>query len=732
VPAIAFLLPCLAGVSQAQQGGETDDGALALDPIIVVAGRMTRPLSEVAAQVTVIDASDMRQGLVEDLDGLLKYEPGLEVPSAGTRFGSTGVNIRGIGGNRVQFEIDGVPARDTFAIGAYSNGSRTLVEPDRVKRVEVLYGPASAMYGSRALGGVMSVYTWNPSDLLVDARGAGWFGLRGGWQGADESWVVSGVGAWGEGAHGLLAAATYRNGHQVGNQAPPGTPTDPQDWDSTDFMFRYAYDTDAGNRLRLTADAAERDTSTTVYSQLGYGRRFRWTTALQGDDHDQSRRLSLDYDFSAGGWQQGNLRVFALRHDTDQYTRESRTLAPQPVEIERRFQYGQDLYGVDFMAVRATAWGEVSHRVGLGAEWLRTDVSELRDGTETRLNDGSTSNEILGESMPVRDFPNSRTDEYALWIQDEIEFPGGRWEWLPALRWDAYDLDPEPDDIWLEDNPDTPVVPVDESRVTPRLGVVFNLAPAWNLYGQYSEGFRAPPFEDANLGFNIPLLGYRALPNPDLKSETSRGYEFGIRRFSAAARYSLAYFHTDFEDFIESRVLIGRDPDTGDLLFQSRNIDEARIQGVDLRLDQDLYRWADALDGWTLNLAALWTTGQNRQTGEPINSVSPPQAILGIGWLSPAEAWDVHATGTFTARKKPRDIDETDGERFATPAWTRLDLTAGWRPADWVEIRAGVFNLLDKTYWRWLDVSNLEADDPVIPLLSQPGRNVSVTIQLSF
>jgi hemoglobin/transferrin/lactoferrin receptor protein len=387
---------------------------------------------------------------------------------------------------------------------------------------------------------------------------------------------------------------------------------------------------------------------------------------------------------------------------------------------------------VDFIVFREFAWGASDHRLGLGADWLRTDIREMRNGLQTSLVDGSTTNVILGESMPVRDFPNSRTDEYALWIQDEISFSGGRWKVIPALRWDQYDLNPEPDSIWLEDNPDVEVVTVKDSRLTPRLGVLFNLTEAWNLYGQYTEGFRAPPFEDANLGFNIPLFGFRAIPNPDLKSESSSGFEFGVRRFGVGSRFSLSLFRTDFDDFIESRVLIGRDPETGDLIFQSRNIDEARIRGADMRYNQDLARWTEALNGWSLNLAALWAEGTNRQTDEPLNSVSPPQAILGVSWYSPGEAWDLSMTGTFTSRKKSSDIDHQDGERFATPAWTRLDLSAGWRPANWVEFRAGIFNLLDETYWRWLDVSNVEVDDPFIPLLSQPGRNFSLTVRMTY
>lgn len=733
---VAFLISTLLplGVMGDEEGNETDllPDAIELDPLVVVASKTPRALSQIAAQVTVINIGDIREGMVEDLDGLLKYEPGLEVQTAGTRFGATGVNIRGIGGNRVEIEIDGIPARDQFAIGAYSNGGRALVEPDRVKRVEVLYGPASVMYGSNAMGGVIAITTWDPSDLLTGSDSPAWFGLRAGYQGSNNSWVGSGVAAWGEGAHGLLAAATLRNGHELDNQAPNDIAADPQDWDSQDFMFRYTFDTAGGNRLRFSGDRSEQDVTTEINSLLGYGRRFRWTTAMVGDDHDESRRISLDYEFSSANWQQGTIRIFNLKHDTDQWTFEERGKAPQPVKIDRRFLYGQDLNGVDFSIFREFDWGSNKHRIGLGAEWIGSDIKEMRDGLQTSLLDGSSSNIILGEDMPLRDFPNSRTDEYGVWVQDEIGLAEGRWEVIPALRWDRYDLDPKPDDIWQQDNPDTEVVSVSASRATPRLGLLFHADRKWSLYGQYSEGFRAPPFADANIGLDIPLFGFRAIPNPDLKSETSQGVEFGIRRFSGDSRMSLTLFHTDFDDFIESRVLIGRDPESGDLIFQSRNIDRARIRGVDLRFDQDLSTFGDSLEGWMVNLAAYWAEGENLGSGEALNSIAPPQAVLGLSWLSSGGDWDFAVTGTITSAKDESDIDQTDGNRFATPGWTTVDLSAGWSPRDWVELRAGVFNLTDKAYWRWLDVANMESDDPMIPLLSRPGRSFSLTARFTF
>jgi len=133
-----------------------------------------------------------------------------------------------------------------------------------------------------------------------------------------------------------------------------------------------------------------------------------------------------------------------------------------------------------------------------------------------------------------------------------------------------------------------------------------------------------------------------------------------------------------------------------------------------------------------LNLAAYWAEGDNRQADQPLNSIAPPQTVLGLSWVSADGAWDFSANGTFTAAKKDSDIDQTDGERFATPSWETVDFTTGWRPSGRLELRAGIFNLGDKTYWRWLDVANMEADEPMIALLSRPGRSYSVTARFTF
>ena len=706
--------------------------AVALDPIVVVTSRSPRPISEVVGQVDVIDAEDIREDLVEDIDGLVRRIPGLEVDSDGTRFGTTGVNLRGIGGNRVAIEIDRVPVRDQFAIGAYSNAGRALVETDRIKRVEVLYGPASALYGSDALGGIMAVTTWDPDDLLatsdqpVAARG------RVGYRGADDSWVGSAIAAVGSEQNALMAAGTWREGHELDDNAPSDVASDRQSWRSRDAMARWTHDTAGGSRWRLTAEHFERDVATDVVSRLGYGRRFRDTTSLLGDDEDSSHRLAAEFESETAAGLRWTARAFHSTTETDQRTDEVRGRAMPPVRIERRFQFEQDLTGLAAEAYRQYAWGMTDHRLGFGVQWLQTDTSERRDGLQTDLTSGDQTNVVLGETFPVRDFPDTETREWGVFVQDEIRFGDSGWQIIPALRWDGYDLEPQPDAIFTEDNPEIMPVSLDESRWTPRLGVLKSWGPGWSAYVQYSEGFRAPPYADVNIGFDIPLFGYRAIPNPDLVSETSEGVEIGIRQVSAGHRWSVAAFRTDYENFIESRALIGVDPATGDLLFQSRNIDSARIEGIDLRATVALGEWWSAAQDWSVEAAGWWARGDNEESGQPLNAIAPPQAVLALHWQPGAGPVRWGLITTATRGKDPDDIDSSDGERFASPGWTTLDLTVDWAFAPNWQLNAGLFNLTDRRYWRWLDVSRLPANDPMLERLSRPGRSVSVSLEARF
>src|SRR5690606_13379075 len=227
------------------------------------------------------------------------------------------------------------------------------------------------------------------------------------------------------------------------------------------------------------------------------------------------------------------------------------------------------------------------------------------------------------EVLPVRDFPDSRTTELGMFWQDEILL-GEYWAVVPGLRWEKYRLRARADVLWREDNPGTTPATSDDSRLTSKLGLRWQRRDLI-VYGQYAEGFRAPPFSDVNIGLYLPVFNYLVLANPDLRPERSRGLELGLRWAGWHAQASLAVYENRYRDLIESRANLGVDV-SGRLVFQSVNRARARIRGVELEGRWWLEAWSPRARGWYLDALAHWVEGEDTVRDVPLNTISPPRA----------------------------------------------------------------------------------------------------------
>ena len=118
---------------------ELDDEVL--DEIVVVAHKHARPVSDIAATVTILTQADINDTLSNSFSDVLRYTPGVDYETSGTRFGNESINIRGIGGNRVATLVDGVPLGDQFDVGSFSNATNDFINAGLVDTVEILHGP---------------------------------------------------------------------------------------------------------------------------------------------------------------------------------------------------------------------------------------------------------------------------------------------------------------------------------------------------------------------------------------------------------------------------------------------------------------------------------------------------------------------------------------------------------------------------------------------------------------
>lgn len=729
--------PFCASGAEPPQPDAADTGQIEeLDRVVVVATLAPRAIADVPNTVDAIERADMDAHLVRDLKDLLRYEPGLSVTSGFGRFGLGDIRIRGLGGNRVLIQTDGIPVSDGFSIGSFSNANRNFVDLDTLKQVEVLRGPGSALYGSDALGGVVSFRTKDPEDYLRDGarRHVGVkFGYEGDWNGLFGGATLAGGGerwSW-------LVAAGHRQGEAQENQGAVDvdgalrTAPNPQERDGRSLLAKLVYAPSGTQRLRLTVEGNEDATQTDVRSGLGFSAFTGATvTALSGDDHQTRARVALAHEMDATGWGWADtLRWSAYRQDSEtlQNTDEvRRTATGVQQRRERQFNFDQRLYGVEAVMGKDFRTGEAQHVLTWGFEVARTRTRQKRDGLATNLATGATTPVISPDSFPVRDFPNSVTTTTALFVQDEIVFgDGGTFRLVPAVRLDRYALRPELDPIFAADNPGVTVVDLTETSVSPKLGMVWRFAPDWSLFAGYARGFRAPPYADVNIGFTNLAFGYTAIANPDLKPETSDGIETGLRYGGDAAWFSLALYANRYRDFIESLRFIGIN-DAGLQVFQSQNVADARIRGAELKAGVDFGALDPRLSGWSLRGAAAYAHGQDQTADRPLDSVDPLRGALGLAFAR--ERWGAELAGTFVGRKRR----VSDDRLYRPSGHGVLDLFAHWRFAPGARVNVGLFNLGDRRHTDWSDVPGVAADSATLDRYTRAGRSLSLSVAFDW
>src|SRR6185295_2373488 len=137
--------------------------------VVVTATRTEQSLSEVGQSISVIDADAIRQRQSDSVVDLLRNVPGVTFARNGGIGTSTSVFIRGAENDQTVALIDGVKLNDPSSPGGGFNFGNLLV--GNIARIEVLRGSQSVLWGSQAIGGVVSLTTTEPTEeLSANAR----------------------------------------------------------------------------------------------------------------------------------------------------------------------------------------------------------------------------------------------------------------------------------------------------------------------------------------------------------------------------------------------------------------------------------------------------------------------------------------------------------------------------------------------------------------------------------
>lgn len=706
-----------------------DAAAVTVDPVSILGSRTEKLASETPATVSVITAEELEDRLAVDIRDVVKHEPGVSVRSSPARFGAAlgvtgrdgnaGFNIRGLEGDRVLIQIDGVRLPDGFTFGAQAVGRGDYQDLDLIKSVEILRGPASALYGSDGVAGAVSFTTKDPGDFLRE--GDSWGGrLKGGYASADEGAGGLAVLAGRHGAWSAMLALGYRDARETETQGRDDsadtdrTKANPQDFLTRSALAKLVFQPTDTNRLRLTVERFDRDAKADVLSGIAKPPLSATSVLrLKAADTTERERLMLDQRWEPASGPVDRLAWAAWLQDSEtvQFTAEDRNTA---ADRTRRNTFDNRVHGVSVQLESGFGLAGVEHGLVYGLEASRTRQSGVREGTVPPV----------GEAFPTRAFPTTDYTLVGAFVQDEVALFGGAVTALPALRFDHYDLDPKADALLAGFSP----AGSDGGRISPKLGLVFRPGAQARLFVNYARGFKAPSPSEVNNAFSNPIQNYRSIPNPDLKAETSEAFEAGARWVTPAWAAEITAFTGEYENFIEQIQVGGSFTPTSPGVFQFVNLSRVKIRGVEARARA---RFESGFGGF---VSAAYARGDSYSPAKsPLDSIDPVTVAAGVSYRAPGGRYGGELSVVHVARKAADRVAQAcTPDCYRPAASTVVDLTAYWRVTQAATLRGGVFNLTDETYAYWNDVRGLSSTAASRDAYTQPGRNLALSLTYDF
>ena len=692
------LLRTASGLALLAGGTSTASSAEPADPepieeIVVVTTRTPQQAFDLPQMVGIIDRERIDDRLPQQLDELFEGIPNLRFDS-GARRNSDQPNIRGIGAAGVLILLDG--ARQSFLSG---HDGRLFLEPELIARIEVQRGPASALYGSGAMGGVISIET--VSGETLGAGGRSWGGaVKSSFQSVNDEWLAKALG-YGHGEKlALTGAVAFRSGGNIR----------------------------LGDGSRLQAD----DETLASHAKASWRWREGVVSALSFTGTDI---WSREPNNAQGTNMAGPANPLVNRRITARSLTLKQTIAPRGVTGLI------DLEMTGFVASTRNREDQIdSPRLtfrDLDSLGLRVENRSLllgEPGTERMLRlvlggeiygDEQTGFDSTTPANALSGVPNARTTFAGLFAQIEAEAatPLGRVLFIPGVRWDRF-RNRRPGKA-------TPA----EDAVSPKLGVSWFPHEHLLLFASWAESFRAPNMNEVfneGIHFRIPLGPFVEapnffVPNPDLKPESGRTVEAGAGydgplglREGDRLRLKGSYFHAKIDDLIDLDVTVAFTPgcfvpglglcSSGTSRFVNRN--DARLKGVELELAYETERLA---------LRASYATlrGRDRATGAFLGLLLPDTfyADAALRWPS----LDLKTGLRVEIAKAMRRVNDPGRIR---PGFEKLDIYVSWTPADGplagLRVDFGIDNLGDETFSR------------VAAGATAPGRNIKLAIGYRF
>jgi len=608
-----------------------------VDPIVVSATRLPTPASEVASSITVITAEEIEQKQQRTLPDVLREVPGLNLVQTGGPGGTTSVFMRGTNANHTKVLIDGIDVSDPSSTDGSFDFSQVLTAD--IERVEVLRGPQSGLYGSDAIGGVINIITKKGEGPLKTSAS-----LEGGSFGTfNQTAAASGSTGRFNYAFDLIHNRSTSVPVTPKNLIPAGEKQVDDLSDNKTFSTRLGADLTDTIDVGLVARATQTQLENT-------GDHYDMSSFSMVPDGSHSYNDNTEY------FTRGTVHQVLLNGVFDH------TLGLAYSDYRRRYAgtdgvpnyYRGDRVKGDWQGNIHVAQGET---VTLGAESQRDSIDDSQTVSGAANNAAAHVTNNAGFVQLQSDW-NKRVENAV------------------SLRYD------------------------DNSRFGSK--TTYRLAPALllpetgtKLKASVGTGFKAPSLDQ--LYDNYPSYNFYA--NPNLRPETSLGYDAGFEQKLGGVSLGSTYFHNSIDNLIQSTAT------------SYTNIGKATTQGFENFVS------TKPLDNLTLRADYTYTLADNDILHQELLRRPKHKATLTSTWQA-TQALSVSGSLIMTG-----DWVDTDREgavpRMKASGYTTANLAANYALSDSLALFGRVTNLFDR-----------RVENPIGFL--QPGIGAFAGVKASF
>jgi outer membrane receptor for ferrienterochelin and colicins len=519
--------------------------------VVITATKTEALIEDVPATITVITKEEIKAKGAEKLRDIFELDPGLTLTRARARdFPS----IRGFGSQHVLILIDG----RRLAGEVEQDFELDRITLENVERIEILKGPASALYGTDALGGVINIITRTPDEFVLELTPR--FGT---YSGGGERQTLSVYTGGKLGRFGITLSGQFLNARPYFREDQTTLLEERQ---QKTLGLKLSYDLTKHTQVIFDGSFMEEDVESRSFFRvpilierlrrdINYNERYDLSVALSHKSPD------LEYF----------IRGYLSKYDKD---------------YEHRILATNRLAGFDTARVsKYIAEGRITkevlkgHLATLGAEYRQESFRG------TRLQTGKDPFTEIREGI-TRTGSTAEIDYWAIYVQDEWQV-ADKLLIIPALRYDDSNRFP--------------------GNLSPKLGITYKILPNLRVKANYAHGFKTPSPRDLYIEFRHPGARYVILGNPALGPEKTVSYEAALEGETGILSGRIAYFFNDVQDLIETVEVVPPPPGTpaGWRVFTYQNIAKAKIQGIEaaagISLTEELslkvgYAYLDAKD----------------------------------------------------------------------------------------------------------------------------------------